>query len=124
MAQYSDKSGLYNLVGAPNIIHGKSHNNNLSAIELLKSGLVKIICSDYYSAAMLLSIFRLKELGFGLEAATRFCSYFPAKALGLDNKGCIAVGNYADIIIVNAKHSLPYVTSAYINGKLKYKIEE
>ena len=124
VAKYVNESSIYNLVGAPNIIHGKSHNNNLSAFELLKSGLANIVCSDYYPSAMLLSIFKLNELGFRLEEATRFCSYFPAKVLGLSNRGYIAAGNYADLIIVNAKHSLPYVTSAYVNGKLKYKIEE
>lgn len=122
VAQDIRESNLYTLVGAPNIIHGKSHNNNTSAIELLKHGLAQIICSDYYSPAMLLSIFKLKEIGFKLEEAVCFASYFPAQALGLCNKGCIAVGNIADIIIVHKNKSLPYVTSAFVNGKLKYRI--
>lgn len=124
VAKYIRESNLYTLVGAPNIVHGKSHNNNLSATELLKLGLAQIICSDYYSPSMLLSIFKLRETGFPLCEAVCFASYYPAQAIGLKNKGNIAVGNIADIIIVNENKPLPFVTAVFVDGKLKYKIGE
>ena len=121
VARTIQESGMYVLVGAPNVVQGQSHNNNTSAIELLKLGLAQIICSDYYSPSMLLSIFKLRDIGFSLENAVDFVSYYPAKAIGLKNKGYISVGNIADLIIVNSS-SLPFVSSVIVNGKFKYRI--
>ena len=45
------------MVGAPNILLGGSHTGNLSAAEAVKEGCADILCSDYYPAAMLHSIF-------------------------------------------------------------------
>lgn len=123
VAEDIKKAKIHTLVGAPNIIIGRSHNNNLSALELLKTGLAHIICSDYYSPAMLQSIFILQKYGFTLEESVRFGTYNPAIAMGIKNKGIISVGNVADIIVVNVTDFTPYVTAALVNGELKYMIK-
>lgn len=113
---------MFSVVGAPNIILGKSHNNNLSATALIKDNVANIICSDYYSPSLLLSIVTLTKQGISLPDAVNYCSYYPAKAVKLDKKGSIKIGNIADLIIVDLKDNFPTVVAVYINGEMKYEI--
>lgn len=116
--------GIFNVVGAPNILRQGSHNMNASATELLKNGFAKIICSDYYSPALLPAIFKLPNVSqITLPEAISFATYNPAQAVGLDNNyGSIAPGKIADIIVVDAKKAVPKVLMAFIDGKKKYQV--
>ena len=104
IAKEAFNSNIYNLVGSLNSLKGKSHNNNASAIELLKKGWAKIICSDYYSPSLLVSLFLIPKISeLSLSEAVRFASYYPAKAIGVDNMyGSISPGKIADLIIIDA----------------------
>ncbi|GMA60432.1 hypothetical protein [Alicyclobacillus fastidiosus] len=55
--------GLAVVMGAPNVVLGKSHSNNVSAFEAISYGAVDILCSDYYPPSMLQAVF------FSTEAA-------------------------------------------------------
>lgn len=116
--------GFFNVVGAPNILRKGSHNKNASATELLKNGLAKIICSDYYSPALLPAIFMLPQISqITLPEAISFATYYPAQAVGLDNNyGSIAPGMNADIIVVDAKSTVPKVLMAFVDGEKKYQL--
>lgn len=124
IAKEAFNSNIYNLVGAPNILKGKSHNNNASAIELLKKGWAKIICSDYYSPSLLVSLFLIPKISeLSLSEAVCFASYYPAKAIGIDSMyGSISPGKIADIIIIDASKNTPCVVLAFINGKITQQL--
>lgn len=117
-------SGFFNLVGAPNILKKKSHNNNASAIELLENGWAKIICSDYFSPALLLSVFMLpKVTDLSLPETVRFATYYPAQAVNIDRQyGSIAPGKNADIIVVDDRGVVPKVVLAFVDGKQKLNL--
>lgn len=79
------KNNMSVIVGVPNIVLGGSHNNNISALELLKNDIANIICSDYYSPSILLSIFKLcKEYNILLYKAVNYTILNPTKAMKID----------------------------------------
>jgi alpha-D-ribose 1-methylphosphonate 5-triphosphate diphosphatase len=95
--------GEHVVMGAPNVLRGGSHKaGNPSAAELVGAGLCSVLTSDYYYPAPLHAAFRLVGDGvLPLERAWDLVSANPAAALGLDDRGRIAVGRRADVILVD-----------------------
>ncbi len=94
--------GIMTAMGAPNAMRGQSYSGNLSARDAHAAGLLHILAADYHPAAILPAIRALAETDpNGLAGATRLATANPAKALGLIDRGEIAVGKRADLFIVN-----------------------
>jgi alpha-D-ribose 1-methylphosphonate 5-triphosphate diphosphatase len=94
-------------MGAPNIVRGSSQSGNVAAAELLGRGLLHILSSDYVPASPLQAVFQLVADGvLGLPEGARLISGNPARAVGLDDRGEIAVGKRADVVRVRP-HDLP-----------------
>lgn len=121
VAHYANKNNIFSVVGSPNIVLGRSHNNNISAKELIANKYANIICSDYFSTTLLVSIFVLfNEKICSLPEAVKLVTINPAKAIGIDEKyGSISKGKIADIIIVSNNDELPMVRATFVKGKLK-----
>ncbi|MBQ3128166.1 MAG: alpha-D-ribose 1-methylphosphonate 5-triphosphate diphosphatase [Candidatus Gastranaerophilales bacterium] len=121
VASYASKNNIFSVVGSPNIVLGRSHNNNISAKELIANKHANIICSDYFSTTLLISVFVLfNEKICTLPEAVKLATINPAKAIGIDEKyGSISEGKIADIIIVNNDDEIPKVRATFIKGKLK-----
>lgn len=94
------EAGISIMMGAPNIIRGGSHSNNVSASDLAKKDLLDIVSSDYVPAALLLSAFQLANLWDDLPRAIRCVTQNPARAAGLTDRGSIAVGQRADLVLL------------------------
>ena len=63
------------VLGAPNVMRGKSHMGWVNAAEMVGRGLCSILASDYYYPAPLIAAFRLAEQGTApLETAWRLVS--------------------------------------------------
>ena len=120
VAKKAKESGLYTIAGAPNVLLGGSHSGNLSAAEAINEGVIDILCSDYYPAAMLNSIFVLKEkYNKNLCEMVKLVTINPAKAVGMDNLvGSIKEGKKADILVVNYTDNIPLITNVFVDGKL------
>ena len=85
------------VLGAPNVMRGKSHMGWVNAAEMVSLGLCSVLASDYYYPAPLIAAFRLVETGVApLETAWRLVSGSPAKAAGLEDRGEIATGKRVD----------------------------
>ncbi|WP_370195831.1 alpha-D-ribose 1-methylphosphonate 5-triphosphate diphosphatase [Aurantimonas coralicida] len=117
-ASASRVAGLHVLMGAPNIVRGGSHSGNISAIELLRLGLLDILSSDYVPFSMLQAAFHLVDIGAtGLPEAIRLVTLNPADAVGLTDRGTIAVGRRADLVRVrNHPGEPPVVRSVWRQG--------
>lgn len=124
IAKKAYEQNFYNLVGAPNIIKNGSHNKNVSALELIKAGYAHIICSDYYTPALLQSIFIIAQnTHIPLYQAIKYSTLNPAIALGIqDEYGSIVVGKKADLIIVSNDELIPRVNKVIVNGKVKIEL--
>lgn len=95
--------GLATAMGAPNALRGQSYSGNLSAREAHGQGMLDILASDYHPSAILPAILELAKADRdGLAGATRLATLNPARALGLSDRGEIAVGKSADFVIADA----------------------
>ena len=106
-ASAADKHGQRIVMGAPNIVRGGSQSGNVAAAELLGLGLLHILSSDYVPSSPLQAVFQLAADGaLRLTDGVRLVSGNPARAVGLDDRGEIAVGKRADLVRVQP-HDLP-----------------
>ena len=124
VAEYAKKEGMFTIAGAPNILLGGSHAGNLNAADAIKAGCVDILCSDYYPAAMLHSVFILNEkYNMDLCEMFKLITLNPAKAVKMDKLiGSIKEGKKADVLIIEKEKDLPVITSVFVDGKLISKI--
>jgi len=102
-AREAASRGLKTAMGAPNAMRGTSYSGNLSARDLHAEGLLHILAADYHPGAMLAAVHALAETDpEGLAGAVRLASANPAEALGLTDRGCLAVGQRADLFVTGA----------------------
>ncbi|MDE0969405.1 MAG: alpha-D-ribose 1-methylphosphonate 5-triphosphate diphosphatase [Octadecabacter sp.] len=110
--------GMMVAMGAPNAMRGQSYSGNLSARDAHAQGLLHILAADYHPAAILPAIRILGQTDpDGLVGATRLATLNPASALGLKDRGEIAVGKRADLIAVAEGTR---VVCSYIAGQMVY----
>jgi alpha-D-ribose 1-methylphosphonate 5-triphosphate diphosphatase len=88
--------------GAPNVVRGGSHTGCPSAAEMVRAGLCDVLASDYYYPALLQAIGTLVHAGDApLARAVALATEGPAAALGLADRGRLAEGLRADVILVD-----------------------
>lgn len=120
-AEAARAAGEHIVLGAPNVVRGGSHNSALDAAPAVAGGLCTVLASDYYYPAPLLAAFRLAELGVTpLATAWALVSRNAAQAAGLPDRGEIAPGRRADLILVDPNGPLPRVVSAFAGGQRVY----
>ena len=92
------------LMGAPNVVRGGSQSGNIAASALVSEGLCDALVSDYHLPALPLAAWTLVDDRLcGLAEAWAMISTNPARILRLSDRGRIAVGLRADLVIVNAQ---------------------
>ncbi|MDV4180296.1 alpha-D-ribose 1-methylphosphonate 5-triphosphate diphosphatase [Rhizobium brockwellii] len=100
-AEEARRRGLWTLMGAPNALRGQSMSGNLSALDAAKAGLLSVIAADYHPAAFVPGIFKLADMvDGGLPAAVAMATGNAARSAGLMDRGEIAVGQRADLVVV------------------------
>jgi alpha-D-ribose 1-methylphosphonate 5-triphosphate diphosphatase len=106
--------------GAPNVVRGGSHTGWTKASDMIAKGLCSVLASDYYYPAQLLAAFRLAADGvLPLTEAWSLVSAGPARASGLTDRGIIAEGRRADILLVDDTVPLrPRLIAVISGGKL------
>jgi alpha-D-ribose 1-methylphosphonate 5-triphosphate diphosphatase len=98
-AKSAAEHGQQIVMGAPNIVRGGSQSGNVAAEELLGLGLLHILSSDYVPSSPLQAVFQLAADGtLGLTDGVKLVSGNPARAVGLDDRGEIAIGKRADLV--------------------------
>jgi alpha-D-ribose 1-methylphosphonate 5-triphosphate diphosphatase len=106
--------------GAPNVVRGGSHTGWTKASDMIAKGLCSILASDYYYPAPLLAAFRLAVDGvLPLAKAWDLISAAPARAAGLADRGILAAGYRADIILVDDEVPMrPRIVAVIAAGRL------
>lgn len=124
-ARLATDQGFYTVVGAPNILRGCSHSGNMSAAEAILEGTVDAICSDYYPATVLHSVFLMHtKHGVPLHEMVNRVSLGPARATRIDRDyGSLEVGKKADILIVDTLDGYPVITHVLVDGRATSRIE-
>ena len=106
--------------GAPNVVRGGSHTGWTRTSDMIEKGLCSVLASDYYYPAQLLAAFRLAADGVRpLAKAWELISAAPAGAAGLSDRGHLAPGQRADILLVDDTLLLrPRVVAVIVAGRL------
>src|SRR6267154_3150454 len=119
-AREAAKAGDFIVFGAPNVVRGGSHTGWTKAADMIAKGLCSVLASDYYYPAPLLAAFRLAADGvLPLANAWDLISAAPARAAGLKDRGILAEGQRADIILVDDRVPLrPRIVAVIAAGRL------
>ena len=119
-ARAAQARGMLNAMGAPNALRGSSYSGNLSAREAHAHGVLDLLAADYHPSAMLPAVLVLgKTDPDGLPGATRLTTSNPARALGLEDRGSIAEGLRADLIIADDS-GVGHVRATLSKGAIVY----
>lgn len=122
-AQAAKAAGMSTIFGAPNILRGKSQSGSMKAIEAIHEGVADCLCADYSPASLIVAVFKLPELcDLDLPAAIRLVTSNPAQAARLHDRGEIAAGKRADLIVVDTPAGLPQVTNVWSKGVAVYHV--
>ncbi|MHA6345571.1 alpha-D-ribose 1-methylphosphonate 5-triphosphate diphosphatase [Roseivivax sp. CAU 1761] len=90
------------VMGAPNVVRGNSHKGNVAALDLVAEGLCDALASDYHYPSLIAAVGTIVERGLaGWPAAWRLVSDGPARLLGLADRGRIAPGLRADLVVLD-----------------------
>ncbi len=96
--------GMAICMGGPNFVRGSSHSGNLSARECAEHDVLDILASDYVPLSMLRSAFMLiDDFSWTPQKALATVCAGPARCLGLEDRGEIAVGQRADLVRVSRR---------------------
>jgi alpha-D-ribose 1-methylphosphonate 5-triphosphate diphosphatase len=110
------------VLGAPNAMRGGSHLGSPGAADMIARGLCDILASDYYYPAMLGAMVRLHaDRVAPLPALWALVSGNPAAAMGLTDRGRIAVGLRADLVLLDwPEGHAPAPVRTWVSGKGGY----
>lgn len=119
-AAHARSLGMHVAMGAPNAMRGGSLSGNLNAAEAVADGLVDTLASDYHPASMLHAAYALHRKGvLPLNEAINLVSANPADGVGLNDRGRLAVGMRADMVILD-DGDLPRVHGTFREGQRIY----
>jgi alpha-D-ribose 1-methylphosphonate 5-triphosphate diphosphatase len=118
-ARAARDAGMAIIMGGPNMVKGGSHSGNVSAAELAQHDLLDIFSSDYVPSSLLMATFMLGGLDcWSLPKAVNTVTRNPARAIGLQDRGEIAVGQRADLLRVRLNRvGMPLVLETWLQGK-------
>lgn len=110
------------VLGAPNAMRGGSHLGSPSAGEMIARGLCDILASDYFYPAMLGAMVRLHSDAVApLADLWKLVSANPAAAMGLTDRGRIAAGLRADLVLLDwPDGQAPAALRTWVSGRGGY----
>ena len=110
------EAGEHVVLGAPNALRGESHNGALCATSAIVQGLCTVLASDYYYPAPLYAVLRLDKSGvLPLHEGWKLVSANPAAAAGLADRGTLAPGQRADIVVLDK--TTRRIRSVFVDGR-------
>lgn len=112
-------SGIKVMMGAPNLVRGGSHSGNIATSDLAEAGILDIMSSDYVPSSLLFGALMLadKVKSFDLPSAINTVTKTPAEAVGLRDRGEIAVGRRADLVRVHTEAEVPVACTVWREGQ-------
>ena len=122
-AEAAREAGDPIIFGAPNAARGGSHIGSLSAGDMVEAGMCDALASDYFYPAMLAAVARLEgERRADRRALWSLVSSGPARAMGLSDRGEIAKGRRADLVLVDwPEGGKPAVRGTWVAGRCAYR---
>jgi alpha-D-ribose 1-methylphosphonate 5-triphosphate diphosphatase len=109
--------GIATIMGAPNLIRGGSHSGNVAAADLASRDRLDILSSDYVPASLLLAAVRLGLIWDDMARGIGTVTAAPAQAVGLTDRGTLAIGQRADLVVFALLDDTAMVQQTYCAGR-------
>lgn len=120
-AQAACARALPAILGAPNVLRGKSQSGSMRAIDAIRAGAGTILCSDYQPSTLIAAAYAAgRQAGLPLDQALALVTAHPADACQLADRGRLAPGLRADVIAVCEVAGQPMVTHTWSGGRLVF----
>ena len=120
-AQAAATHRLPTILGAPNVLRGKSQSGSMRAIDAIHARVGNILCSDYQPSTLIAAAFAAaRQADLPLNEALALVSANPADACLLDDRGRLLPGKRADVIAVASVAGQPLVTHTWSAGRLVF----
>ena len=117
-AEAARAAGSHVVLGAPNLVRGGSHKGNVSALDLVAMGLCDALASDYHYPSPRRAALMLAHSGLmDLADAWGLVSSGPAAVLGLSDRGALAPGMRADLVVLD---SADRVAATIAGGRVSF----
>lgn len=112
---------LPTILGAPNVLRGKSQSGSMRALDAILAGVASILCSDYQPSTLIAAAFAAaRQAELPLNEALALVTANPADACGLSDRGRLRTGARADLIAVRTVAGQPLVTHTWSAGRLVF----
>jgi alpha-D-ribose 1-methylphosphonate 5-triphosphate diphosphatase len=107
------------IMGAPNVVRGKSQAGNISAQTLVIDGLCDALVSDYHVPALPLAVWALVDREVAsLPVAWAMISTNPAEIMRMTDRGRLDNGLRADMVVMDATTRV--IEATICGGRLTY----
>jgi alpha-D-ribose 1-methylphosphonate 5-triphosphate diphosphatase len=118
-ARASHDAGMSVLMGAPNVVRGGSHSGNVAAHDLAEAGILDVLSSDYVPSSLMQAVFKLAHdvERISLPEAMALVTATPARTVGMEDRGAIAIGKRADLVRVRDLDGLPIIRTVWRAGE-------
>jgi alpha-D-ribose 1-methylphosphonate 5-triphosphate diphosphatase len=118
VARAAHAAGDFVAMGSPNVVRGGSHMGWASAAALAEAGICTVLTSDYFYPCLLRAPFVLSARGkMALPEAWALVSANPAAAAGLSDRGTLAAGRRADVLLVAVESGVPRLVATIVAGQ-------
>ena len=115
-ARAAKEAGEPVIMGAPNVVRGASHSGKIAAEALIEAGLVDALVSDYHYSTLARAALKLAPR-IGWAAAWGLVSSGPARVMGWQDRGRIAPGLRADLMIMDEQGA---ICGTIAGGRVSY----
>ena len=117
-ARAAKVAGLATIGGAPNVVRGGSHSGGVSMRDLASEGLLDALASDYVPASLLQAAVALtRTAGLSIPQALALVTSAPARLARLDDRGRLAEGLRADLVLFALADDTPVVREVFLAGR-------
>ncbi|ADH91206.1 phosphonate metabolism protein PhnM [Ancylobacter novellus DSM 506] len=117
-ARAAKRAGLSTIGGAPNVVRSGSHSGGVSMRGLAQEGLLDALASDYVPASLLQAAIALtRTAGLSIPKALALVTSAPARLARLDDRGRLAEGLRADLVLFALADDTPVVREVFLAGR-------
>ncbi|PZQ99841.1 MAG: alkylphosphonate utilization protein [Cereibacter sphaeroides] len=107
------------IMGAPNVVRGRSQAGNIPATNLIADGLCDALVSDYHYPTLAMAAWTLVDNGLlSLPKAWAMISTTPAEILRMPDRGKLNPGMRADMVVINRETRV--IEATISAGRLAY----
>lgn len=117
-------AGETTVLGAPNVLRGKSHTGAVDATDAIAGNLCTVLASDYYYSSQLAAVAKL-----GGNDPAAMAAFWPlisgnaANAVALADRGQIVPGKLADLVLYRIVDGHPQIAAVFCKGHCRHLLD-